>query len=412
MIRYNTDNKEYEAYHESAFAALRRNYADGDYISNLSLAASVAANALTISLKDSTGVNPSLGSPAIVAFRNSTLTSGDITLLKITSSLSTVISSGSTAGSSSGIQFPLWVGVMNVSGTAELCWSGTPWNESELVTTTAEGGAGAAGSKTTIYSTTARTNVAARIVGKMLFTEATAGTWASVPSNISSGSGPMVGSYIPMTVQRFLIGTSQTYTLPTAPRKPLYIKVKMVGGGGGGSGGGTTSIGTGGNGGNTTFGSNTASGGVGGIGGSGGSGGTGGGTSVGTGTTIVAVTGGVGGAPAQNVTLNSAVLMGAYGGSSYFGGNGGGGTYAAVAVGAAANSGSGGGGANMLSAAAGQFSGSGGGAGGYIEVIIPNPAATYTYTVGAAGTAGTAGTNGVAGGAGGAGIIIVEEYYQ
>ena len=40
------------------------------------------------------------------------------------------------------------------------------------------------------------------------------------------------------TVQVFTSG-SGTYTLPTKPRKPLYIKGKMVRGGGGGSGSGS-----------------------------------------------------------------------------------------------------------------------------------------------------------------------------
>jgi hypothetical protein len=44
--------------------------------------------------------------------------------------------------------------------------------------------------------------------------------------------------------------------------------------------------------------------------------------------------------------------------------------------------------------------------------LITAPAATYTYTVGAAGTAGAAGTNGFIGGAGAAGKIIVDEFYN
>lgn len=51
----------------------------------------------------------------------------------------------------------------------------------------------------------------------------------------------------------------------------------------------------------------------------------------------------------------------------------------------------------------------GGGAGEYVEFIIENPAATYTYTVGLGG-AGGAGTS-AAGGNGADGRIIVEEHY-
>ena len=56
-------------------------------------------------------------------------------------------------------------------------------------------------------------------------------------------------------------------------------------------------------------------------------------------------------------------------------------------------------------------SGGGAGAGEYVELIINNPAATYTYTIGAGGTAGTAGSSGGAGNAGGTGVIIVDEFY-
>ncbi len=61
--------------------------------------------------------------------------------------------------------------------------------------------------------------------------------------------------------------------------------------------------------------------------------------------------------------------------------------------------GGGGGGAGSLATAAGQAaSGGGGGAGGYVEHIITSPAASYTYTVGAAGAAGAASGSGGNGG--------------
>lgn len=61
--------------------------------------------------------------------------------------------------------------------------------------------------------------------------------------------------------------------------------------------------------------------------------------------------------------------------------------------------GGGGGAAGSVATAAGTASaGGGGGAGGYVEHIINNPSATYTYTVGNGGAAGAAGGSGGDGG--------------
>jgi len=58
-------------------------------------------------------------------------------------------------------------------------------NETVLHTSVAEGGAGAADSSVTLYSDAIYTNVRLRCVGRLINTQATAGTWATAPSNIS-----------------------------------------------------------------------------------------------------------------------------------------------------------------------------------------------------------------------------------
>lgn len=215
------------------------------------------------------------------------------------------------------------------------------------------------------------------------------------------------------TVQKFT-SSSGTYTLPTSPRAPIYIRVRMVGGGGGGSGGGTASFGNGGAGGNTTFGTTllAANGGSGGATGSGDSPPVNGGTaSLGSGPVGIAVPGGMGSGNGYGGGGGNVVQMwGAMGGSSAFGGAGGSAKQNSVGGAGATNSGGGGGGGGGNAGAA--TGGAGGGAGGFVDAIIAAPSATYAYAVGAAGTAGTAGTGGTAGGAGGSGVIIVEEYYQ
>lgn len=159
-----------------------------DGASNYSIAASVAANALTINLVKNDGNNASATDPIRIPFRHATATNGTVTFIKVTGALSTVISSGSTAGHTSGVNANIYIGVLNNAGTPELCWSTRPFNDDVAITTTAEGGAGAADSGLTIYSTTARTGVAVRYVGKLSGNQATAGTWTAVPTVVTGSN--------------------------------------------------------------------------------------------------------------------------------------------------------------------------------------------------------------------------------
>lgn len=200
------------------------------------------------------------------------------------------------------------------------------------------------------------------------------------------------------TTQKFTSG-SGTYTTPTSPRTPLYIRVTMVGGGGGGGCNGVTTPATAG--GNTTFGAQLTAGG-GGRGGDNsgsaspgnGNGGTGGTVTNSTGLNAISSPGNPG-----NICLSGFSVPGA---STFLGGAGAG-TFAASANGgnATANTGSGGG--------AGYNAGSGG-SGASICIVITGPSATYSYAVGAAGAGGLG--SGANGGNGGSGMLMVEEHYE
>lgn len=211
---------------------------------------------------------------------------------------------------------------------------------------------------------------------------------------ISGGSAPINQSSQGPTVQVLTSGSGATYSTPAGCK---WIKVRMVGGGGSG---GANNPGSGG--GTTSFNSVNA---VGGAGGSaaaqnakGGAGGTGG-----SGTATVRRTGCAGGG---GIADNTACALGGTGGASLLGGgaagaDGNGGT-AVAGSSAAANSGGGGGGGTLNSFSA---AGGGGGGGEYVELIILNPNASYTYTIGAGGTQTNAGS-------GGSGVVIVEEHYN
>jgi hypothetical protein len=145
------------------------------------ITASIASNALTIGL-----------SGCSLDFRNTTLSSGTITTVSGTPA-NLVISSGSTLGTINAIVSRIVVIAINNAGTIELAAvnlsGGNQLDETNLISTTAEGGLGAADSASVIYSTTARTSVAYRVIGYIESTQATAGSWATAPSTIQGSGG-------------------------------------------------------------------------------------------------------------------------------------------------------------------------------------------------------------------------------
>jgi hypothetical protein len=240
-----------------------------------------------------------------------------------------------------------------------------------------------------------------------------AGATAVYTCILTSGTGIaswnanyVAGATVTPTITKLTTGSAQTYTTPA---NVAYLRVRMCGqgGGGGGTGSGAAS-GTAGT--TSTFGTSllSAGGGNGAATGTGG-GGTGGAATITAPAFGTARTGGQGGGSGRNVDANSAYLSGGQGGVNSFGGAGGSGPGNAAGYNGIANTGGGGGGAGCGITASFDAS-PGGGAGGYIDAIIPNPSATYTYTVGTAAGGGGAGGTG-AGGNGGSGYIEITEYY-
>ena len=158
------------------------------YIPNLSLAVSAASNNLTISVKTDTDANASVSSPISVKFRSSNTASGILDSVVLTSSLSMSLTSGSTVGTLNNTPFRLWIVMFNDSGTLRLgvinCVTGTnifSLDDYTVQTSTAEGGAGAADSAQIIYTSTAVTSKAFRILGyiESSSTSFTAGSWGT-----------------------------------------------------------------------------------------------------------------------------------------------------------------------------------------------------------------------------------------
>lgn len=168
------------------------------------ITASVATNALTLTLNATS-----------LDFRSSTLTSGTVNTRTIASPISLVISSGSTLGTINAIQSRIVVIAIDNAGTVELAAvniaGGTNLDETGLITTVAEGGAGAADSATVVYSTTARTGVPYRVVGYVESTQSTAGTWVTAPSTIQGYGGQALAAMSSL-------GYGQTWQLVTGSR--------------------------------------------------------------------------------------------------------------------------------------------------------------------------------------------------
>lgn len=186
------------------------------------ITASVAASALTITLN-----------PTILDFRSATLTDGTVTTIAVPAAISVTISSGSTLGTVSATQSRIVVIAINNAGTIELAAvnisGGTQLDETNLISTTAEGGAGAADSASVVYSTTARTSVAYRVVGYIESTQSTAGTWATAPSTIQGYGGQALSAMSSLgygqTWQNVTGSRAASTTYYNTTGKPIYVSI-------------------------------------------------------------------------------------------------------------------------------------------------------------------------------------------
>lgn len=168
------------------------------------IGAAVASNALTLTLNATS-----------LDFRANSLTSGVVNSRTVGSAISVVVPSGATLGTVSGQQARLALLAIYNAGTIELAVvnlaGGLNLDETTLISTTAI--SGTANSASTIYSTTARSNVPFRVVGFIDITEATAGTWATAPTTIQGQGGQALAALQSLgygqTWQSFTVGSQR-----------------------------------------------------------------------------------------------------------------------------------------------------------------------------------------------------------
>ncbi|OFZ67378.1 MAG: hypothetical protein A2V79_09205 [Betaproteobacteria bacterium RBG_16_56_24] len=203
ILRYNLANTRWEL--------LNPKTKIGDTI--FPVTAELAADAMTLTLK-----------PCVLDFRSPTLTTGVPNTRNVTADVATVISSGSTGGTTSAVASKIMLLAIDNAGTVELAWcnSSLVLDETALISTTAEGGAGAADSAAVIYSTTARSNVPFRVVGYVNSTQTTAGTWAQTPALVQGYGGGVMNAATATTATTATdtaskTGTGSTYVTNTSP---------------------------------------------------------------------------------------------------------------------------------------------------------------------------------------------------
>jgi hypothetical protein len=152
-------------------------------IDNAEISITRSGNAETFHLKTASGSDPSGSDIVKVGFANA---NGGFDIVQCTSALSFTFSSGSTGGAVNTLEFKVGIVLLNNAGTLAMGAVVRPSGikDNSIVSTTAEGGAGAADSPRVIYSASALTNVRARVLGYATYTLAAVGTWDTAPSDV------------------------------------------------------------------------------------------------------------------------------------------------------------------------------------------------------------------------------------
>lgn len=171
------------------------------------LIASVSSNALTLAIKTTAGNDPSAFSPVKVMVRGQSAADEEFAVISLTAATSLTITDGSTLGTTSSTAFRIWVVGINDGGTYRLgvinCLSGNniyPLGQFPVVSSTAEGGAGAADSAHVVYTGSAVSSKPYHIIGYGTWESGlgTAGSWSATPTRFQLfGAGvPLPGAVI------------------------------------------------------------------------------------------------------------------------------------------------------------------------------------------------------------------------
>lgn len=162
-------------------------------LENVGLSVTMAANAVTVSMKGADGNAPSTDNPVFITFRSATASAGTPTKIAVTSAVSLTIPSGATLGTANNIPSRIWIVALNNAGAVELAvvncvnyGSNLALSVTQLkhmLTYTMAIGT-ASDSAGVFYSAAGRTGVPYVVLGAFDSTQVTAGTWAAAADNI------------------------------------------------------------------------------------------------------------------------------------------------------------------------------------------------------------------------------------
>lgn len=147
-------------------------------LANCFVTASVGSNALTISMK-----HPH--NPMYVGFRNETATSGVFYRRRIESVPAVKVGQGSTLGLPSNTQTQVFAYLIDTGAGIEMGASAGWFDDGGLITTVAGASSATADSGGVLYTETAFTSKAIRLLARIISTQTNAGTWATAPSALT-----------------------------------------------------------------------------------------------------------------------------------------------------------------------------------------------------------------------------------
>jgi hypothetical protein len=159
------------------------------FATNYTIATSRTGNAETIALKTKAGTDATATDPILIAFRNATAGTGDYTIITVTAATSITINSTATMGMTNSVPARLWLVGFNDAGTFRLgvvnCLTTTgifPLQDNDLQSSTAI--STSADNAGVIYTGTAVTTKAMRVLGYLTYNLASVGVWNTAQTKI------------------------------------------------------------------------------------------------------------------------------------------------------------------------------------------------------------------------------------
>lgn len=195
-------------------------------LNNAGFTAAVATKVLTFALKTNDLTDPTATDKVVFSFRSSTLTSGQYDVVGAVAATSIVVPDGATLGFSAAATGFVYLYALNNAGTVELSVCGQLLDEAVLHTTVAI--SATADSASVLYSTTLRSNVPIRLMGRIkIETGAVAGEWDNAPTELYVGNSGVVTDGFISTEQT--ITTAGPLTLAHGlGSKPNLLQLRLI----------------------------------------------------------------------------------------------------------------------------------------------------------------------------------------